>query len=442
MTFVESVKNAGVIGAGGAGFPTHAKLTSQAEYALMNGAECEPLLRVDQQLLAIYSDEIIRGFEAASRAVGAKQAIIGIKGKHRQVIEIVRKQIEKLGMGGYISVHELPDIYPAGDEQVLVYELTGRVVPEASIPIKAGCVVVNVETCFNMYRAMNGKPVTEKYVTIAGDVPSRMTVRVPIGTPIRDLLKLSGVNHVEDYAVIGGGPMMGSVLANMDGFVTKKDKGFIVLKKNHVLIRKKSVTPEQAKRINRSACEQCRMCTDLCPRYLLGHGTQPHKMMRALNYKLDNVEEQTISQLCSQCNLCELFSCPAGLHPKFANMYFKNLQMKQGIRYQPKKETFKPREARAYRLVPSERLVARLGLTEFDKPAPMTDVEIKPEYVHIARKQHIGAPVQPIVSVGEHVQAGQMIGAIPEKSLGAPIHASVSGTVVECGDDYIVVKAG
>lgn len=441
MSFVESVRDAGVIGAGGAGFPTHAKLTSQAEYILMNGAECEPLLRVDQQLFAIYPDEIIKGFEAAGHAVGAKQAIIGIKGKHHEVIAIVREHIEKLGLGDYVSVHELPDIYPAGDEQVLVYEITGRVVPEASIPIKAGCVVVNTETCLNMYNAMNGRPVTEKYLTLAGDIPNRMTIKVPVGTPVREVLALSGVENLDDYAVIGGGPMMGPVLASIDGFITKKDKGFILLKKSHFLIGRKSTTPEQAKRVNRSACEQCRMCTDMCPRFLLGHGTEPHKMMRAMNYKLDNLSEQTIGQLCCQCNLCELFSCPAGLHPRFANMYFKDLTLKAGIRYQPKKDTFEPRDARKFRLVPSKRLIARLGLTDFDRPAPMCDTTVVPEFVHIARSQHVGAPAAAIVSVGDHVEAGQMIGVIPEKSLGAPIHASVSGMVTECGNDYIVIKA-
>ena len=138
MALLDQIKSAGVIGAGGAGFPTHAKLTSNADYILMNGAECEPLLRVDQQLMAMYPEEIIRGFEMAGRMVGAKQAIIGIKGKHGDVIQILRDTIDRIGFADYVSVGILPDIYPAGDEQVLVYQLTGRVVPEAGIPIMCG----------------------------------------------------------------------------------------------------------------------------------------------------------------------------------------------------------------------------------------------------------------------------------------------------------------
>ena len=126
MDVLNQVRDAGVIGAGGAGFPTHAKLNATAEYILLNGAECEPLLRVDQQLMALYPDAIITGFAAAGHQVRAKQAIIGIKGKHKDVIEILKQRIEALGFSPYVQIHILPDVYPAGDEQVLVYELTGR----------------------------------------------------------------------------------------------------------------------------------------------------------------------------------------------------------------------------------------------------------------------------------------------------------------------------
>ncbi len=440
MNLLEMVREAGVIGAGGAGFPTHAKLTSKSEYILLNGAECEPLLRVDQQLMELFPDEIIKGFEAAGKFVEARKAIIGIKGKHKKVISILRERIEVLQVGDFVEVKELPDIYPAGDEQVLVYELTGRVVPEAGIPIQVGCVVVNSETALNIYHASLGEAVTKKYITVAGDIPNRMTVKVPIGTPIIDVLKLSGIENFDNYAVIDGGPMMGPVMSSIDGYITKKNKGFVILKKDHFLIRRKSMNIEQAKRVNRASCEQCRMCTDMCPRYLIGHNTQPHKMMRALNYKLENIEGQKSAQLCCQCNLCELFSCPAGLYPKAANLYFKEKLAEKSVRYKPIKSDFTASKNREYRLVPSKRLIARLGLRDFDKSAPMTEVAIKPELIHVATRQHVGAPAAAVVSVGDHVKLGQLIGKIPEDSLGAAIHASISGTVVESGNDFIAIR--
>ncbi|MBR0597382.1 4Fe-4S dicluster domain-containing protein [Sinanaerobacter chloroacetimidivorans] len=440
MSLLDLVKDAGIIGAGGAGFPTHAKLASKAEYILMNGAECEPLLRVDQQLMILFPDEIIKGFAEAGRLVEAKKAIIGIKGKHKEVVSTLRERISALQLGDYVEVKELADMYPAGDEQVLVYELTGRVVPEAGIPIQVGCVVVNSETALNIYNASLGKAVTEKYITVAGDIPNRLTIKVPVGTPVIDVLKLSGIENFDDYTVIDGGPMMGPVMSSLDGYVTKKNKGFVILKKQHYLIRKKSMKMDQTKRINRASCEQCRMCTDLCPRYLLGHNMQPHKMMRTLNYTLADTEEQKISYLCCQCNLCELFSCPAGLYPKAANQYIKQKLMEQNLRYQPVQKEYSPRKSREHRLLPSKRLVARLGLRDFDKPAPMTEIGLNSEQVSIATSQHVGAPAVPVVSVGDHVQAGQLIGKIPENSLGAAIHASIAGTVVECGNGFVTIR--
>lgn len=440
MNLIDQIKAAGIIGAGGAGFPTHAKLTSQAEYILMNGAECEPLLRVDQQLMAIYPDEIIKGFELAGKQVGAKKAIIGIKKKHGEVIDLLNERIKALGVGDFVEVGLLPDVYPAGDEQVLVYQLTGRVVPEAGIPIMVGCVVMNSETALNVYKASQGQPVTEKYITVAGDVPNRVTVKVPVGTPVMDVLKLSGITDFSDKAVIGGGPMMGPVLADINGFVTKKDKGFLILPKSHPLIRRKTVTPEQAKKVNRATCEQCRMCTDMCPRYLLGHGIEPHKMMRAVMYGVGDLESKKIAHLCCQCNMCELFACPVGLHPKNANMYIKGLLMDAGIKYSTDKKEFEPRRMREYRLVPSKRLIARLGLKPFDQAAPMTDVAFNPEVIRIALRQHVGAPASPVVAAGQQVQAGQMIADIPEGALGAAMHTSISGTVSEVTADYIEIR--
>lgn len=440
MNLLEMVKDAGIIGAGGAGFPTHAKLASKAEYIILNGAECEPLLRVDQQLMAQFPDEIIKGFEAAGRLVCAESALIGVKEKHKDVISLLRERIEALQLSDFVHVKELPDVYPAGDEQILVYELTGRVVPEAGIPIQVGCVVVNSETALNIYHASQGKPVTEKYITIAGDIPNRLTVKVPVGTPVMDVLKLSGIDEFDNYSVIDGGPMMGPVMNQLNGYISKKNKGFVILKKQHSLIRKKSIKPDQAKRINRATCEQCRMCTDLCPRYLIGHDMQPHKMMRTIAYSLTDTEEQKMSYLCCQCNLCELFSCPVGLYPKAANMMIKQNLMEQNIRYQPVKKEYTARTNREYRQLPSKRLIARLGLHEFDKPAPMTETDLKPELVSIATCQHVGAPAIPVVSAGDRVEVGQLIGKIPEGSLGAAIHASITGTVMECENGFIAIR--
>lgn len=440
MDFIDAVRDAGVIGAGGAGFPTYAKVNAKAEYILMNGAECEPLLRVDQQLLDVYSEEILEGFYETGKQVGAAKALIGIKKKHSELIEKLDAEIRKKGFDNYIQIVPMMDVYPAGDEQVLVYELTGRIVPEASIPLKVGCIVVNSETSLNIANALRGKPVTESYLTLAGDIPNRMTICVPVGMPLREVLSLSGVENLEDYAVIDGGPMMGNLLQSFDGSITKKNKGFILLKKDHSLIKRKSVSFNNARRVNKAACEQCRMCTDMCPRWLLGHNMQPHKVMRAYTYGMNDIEQQAVSQLCSGCNLCQMFSCPANLFPKLANDNNKAELSAQKIKYQPSQEMPQARSVRENRLVPSKRLIARLGLSDFDCSAALSQQEFSPDRLTVQTSQHIGAPALPIVAIGETVTKGQLIGVIPEGSLGATIHASLDGTVIDVQKNAIVIE--
>ena len=440
MDILDMVKEAGVIGAGGAGFPTHVKLKADAEYILLNGAECEPLLRVDQQIMAIHPEEVIRGLLLGKQITGAKKAIIGIKGKHHDVIDILEEKIRSLGIESEMEIGILPDVYPAGDEQVLVYELTGRVVPETGIPIMVGCVVMNSETAMNVYNASLGKPVIEKYVTIAGDVPNPITVKVPVGTPLRELFRLAGREDLNGYAVIDGGPMMGPLLKDLNGYVTKKTKGLVVLQKEHNLIRKKSREMSSALRLDRSACEQCSMCTDLCPRHLLGHSTVPHKLVRAVAYGAEADENVSAALTCCQCNLCEYFSCPAGINPKMANVHYMGLLREKGIRHTPK-ETFRPSAMREYRMIPSKRLVARLNITKYNGPAPLDEnPQIDLSRIGIALNNHVGAPAVALVGPGTHVRTGDKIGEIKEGALGATVHASIDGIVESVENNMIIIR--
>lgn len=439
MELLEKIKNAGVIGAGGAGFPTYAKLNAKAEYVLLNGAECEPLLRVDQQIMVVYAEEILRGLMLARECTGAEKAIVGIKGKHADVIEILERTIHALGYQGQMEIGILPDIYPAGDEQVLVYELTGRIVPETGIPIAVGCVVINAETALNVYNASKEIPVTRKFVTITGEVPRPVTVNVPVGTPLRIVMAMAGIADLDGLAVIDGGPMMGPLLADPDGFVTKKTKGLVVLPADHGLIIRKSRQMTGAIRLNRSACEQCRMCTDLCPRHLLGHSTVPHKIIRAMAYRKEADESCTPALTCCQCNLCEYFSCPAGISPRMANTYYMGELREKGIRHQPKAEFHADRN-RDFRKVASKRLIARLGLTRYDGPAPLTEEEIEIPVVGIGLKDHVGAPAVPVVREGDAVRAGQCIAEPKEGALGVSIHSSIDGSVMQVLADKIIIR--
>jgi len=145
---ISIIKEAGIVGAGGAGFPTHVKLNTKADYLIINGAECEPLLRVDQQLMAKESRKLLDAIDLVKKYIGAKVAIIGLKSKYKKAIENIETIINEYEN---IKMHKMPNFYPAGDEQVLVYETIKKIIPEGSIPLSVGAVVLNVETLLNIF---------------------------------------------------------------------------------------------------------------------------------------------------------------------------------------------------------------------------------------------------------------------------------------------------
>ncbi|HON68999.1 MAG TPA: electron transport complex protein RnfC, partial [Phycisphaerae bacterium] len=181
---VEQIEACGVVGAGGAGFPTHVKLKAKADTIILNAAECEPLLHKDKEMLRAYPDEIIAGLQAAKELVGAEDAVIGIKGKYHDVIDLLKP---KLPAG--MRIVELADAYPTGDEFILVYDVTKRIIPPGKIPLAVGCVVTNVETAYNIAR---GVPVTEKFLTVAGAVNHPATVKVPVGVTFAEANEVAG----------------------------------------------------------------------------------------------------------------------------------------------------------------------------------------------------------------------------------------------------------
>lgn len=432
---VDLICQAGVVGAGGAGFPTHVKVSSVAEVVILNGAECEPLLRVDQQLMVVEAVKVIRGLEAVMAATGAQTGIIALKAKYKDAYNA----LDVLIKGKPVRILTLADFFPAGDEHVLVYEVTGKVVPEGGIPLNVGCVVTNVETMLNVANALDGIPVTDTYVTVTGQVPSPLTLKLPIGAPVAEILALAGVKNTGALAVVNGGPMMGNILTNLSALVTKVSKGLIVLPVQHPLVQNKTLSMQSIIRRSKSACIQCRMCSDFCPRNLLGHQLHPHLIMRSLGYLQSEDDSAKMALLCCECGICELYACPMLLSPKQVNSALKKEMAKQGVKMNSSGEVQVSTE-RGYRKIPSKRLVARLGLSAYDVPAPLTQVNYSPCKVFIPVRQHIGAPGVPVVKAGQRVTRGALIAAIPEGALGANIHTSISGTVKNIGE-WIEIEA-
>ena len=426
----------GIVGAGGAGFPTYAKLNENAETIILNCAECEPLLRLHRQLLEKYAQEIVDTFHLIGEAVGAKEVIIGIKKAYTRTIEALNSVI-----GAYPEVRLglLDEVYPAGDEVVLIYEVTGKVVRPGGLPIECGVAVFNVETVYNVYRAINQQtPVMDKLVSVVAEVEHPVTVRVPIGTSIEETVRLAGAATTPNPVYFIGGPMMGFIGSGSQP-VTKTTNAVLVLPESHYIIQRKRQKVSIDLKRAAACCCQCSMCTDLCPRNRLGHPIEPHLFMRAATCK--DVQKPDIfvnTFFCSSCGLCEMYSCFQGLSPRTQMAEYKAGLRSHGLK--PPAVVPKPvGEEREYRKVPMERLMARLDLTKYNKEAPLDESAVLVRKVKIMLSQHIGAPASPIVKQGDTVVAGQMI-AEPARGLSVGIHASIDGVVKEVSEKYVIIE--
>ncbi len=433
---VELIKNSGVVGAGGGGFPTHVKAGAQVEYILANGAECEPLIHKDVELMTHQAEAILTGLRLMMVATGATRGIVGIKKKNSAAVEAFRNVID----GTDVELLEMGDFYPAGDEYELVQLGAGRLIPPGGIPLDVGCVVCNVETLFNISAAANGDPVTHKLITVAGLVREPKTFWVPVGTRYGELLDFAGGVTVKNYALLTNGPLMGGMSQSLDDTVTKTFSGLIVLPEDHYIVSRKNRSSQQMNRIGKSACDQCTACTEFCPRYLLGYEIQPHKVMRSLGFTASGEEYwNRFSTYCCSCGLCTLYACPEDLYPREACDQAK-VSMKKAEQTYRQELPPKIHPMKEYRRVPTKSLLQRLRLEKFEGATPFTTGFPNPSQLEIPLQQHVGSPSVPVVTIGAMVKAGDIIADLPDGSLGAKIHSPLCGKINSINNDSIVIS--
>ncbi|MCU0228006.1 MAG: 4Fe-4S dicluster domain-containing protein [Bryobacterales bacterium] len=397
----EQLRRGGVVGAGGAGFPTHVKAQARVEYVIANGAECEPLIHKDVELMQRYPGEVLEG----------------------------------------LALMALGDFYPSGDEYELVYHATGRLIPPAGIPLQVGCVVNNVETLYQVRQAAAGIPVTRKFLTVCGAVREPMTLWAPIGMRFRELLDVAGGARVADPVLFVNGLMMGTLCTDLEEVVTKTTGGLIVLPSNHYLVTRRTRTQEEMNRIGKSACDQCSYCTELCPRYLLGYEVMPHKVMRGLGFSTTGAQHwDQWAELCCSCGICTLYACPEDLYPKEACDQAKGDRRAAGLRF-VQEAPVQVHPMKEYRGVPLSQLRQRLQVEEYECPTPYAEIALQPSRVRIPWKQHAGEPAQPLVSVGQHVHVGDVLGAPAPGMLGAMVHASIDGRVQSISNREVVLAS-
>lgn len=294
---VDKVKAAGIVGMGGATFPCHVKLTpppgTKAECVIINAVECEPYLTADHRLMLEKPEEILVGVELIMKAVGVEKGYIGIENNKPDAIALLT---EKAKAYPHIEIVPLQVKYPQGGEKQLIAAVTGREVPAPpALPINVGAVVQNVGTTFAIYEAvMKNKPLLERVITVTGkslQQPSNLLAR--IGTPMSQLIEECGGLPEDTGKVIGGGPMMGKTLMNLEVPVCKGSSGLLIL--NEKESRRAEVQP----------CIRCAKCVSACPM-----GLEPYLLATGSSLRnWDLVEDNGITS-CIECGSCQ-FTCPS-----------------------------------------------------------------------------------------------------------------------------------
>jgi electron transport complex protein RnfC len=293
---VKKTLEAGIVGMGGATFPSHVKMTlpkgKKAEWVILNGVECEPYLTSDHRLMLEKGQEILVGLKLIMKALGVEKGMVGIERNKPDAISYFQ---ELCNSEANITVYPLRVKYPQGGEKQLIKALTGREVPSGGLPIDVGVVVHNVGTAFAVYEAVQkNKPLLERVVTVTGDqleAPSNFLTR--IGTPVKNLIEAAGGLPGDAGKIINGGPMMGKALSSLDVPVTKGTSGILI------------IPEQQSKRKTVEPCIRCARCINVCPM-----GLEPYLLMTLSEKELFERAEKDRVLDCIECGSCS-FICPA-----------------------------------------------------------------------------------------------------------------------------------
>ena len=295
--FLGAVRDSGVVGLGGAGFPTAVKLTikdtDQIDYILVNGAECEPYITSDTRMMVSEADFIFEGVQLMKRFIKPKKVLICIEGNKPEAIS---KMKEAFISDKDTDIRVLPAMYPQGGEKVLIYNVTGRIVPEGALPLKAGCIVVNCSTVATIARYIElGIPLLQKVITVDGAaVKTPKNVIAPIGAPIGELFEYCGgfVNE-GPIKVLSGGPMMGALIRDLNTPVIKTTGSVLAFPEQDIAVPKET------------ACIRCGRCINKCPMRLM-----PVNIEAAVRLKKTQLLKQYKADLCIECGCCA-YICPA-----------------------------------------------------------------------------------------------------------------------------------
>ena len=308
----ETIRNAGIVGMGGAGFPSHVKVEGgrgKIDRLILNGSECEPLLRADATLMSLHAERILAGCRIVMAATGAPKAMVGIESNKPEALGAMRRAVQGFTN---MEIRELPHIYPMGGEKQLIKALTGREVPIGGLPSDAGLLVLNVATAFAVAEAVQrSKTLVRRLCTVAGDVVNPMNMVFPVGTPVKDALTFCGGMASTASRVIVGGPMMGRAVDRLDVPLTKTSGGLVVINQDH-----------DGFRHSEYPCIRCSRCSRACPMALM-----PQDIDRAFRVSDVRACERLQATTCINCGGCT-YVCPSHI-PLAANIVTASQKVKE-----------------------------------------------------------------------------------------------------------------
>ena len=295
---ISKVAEAGIVGLGGAAFPSHVKLSvpqgKKAEALIINAAECEPYLTSDHRVMLEYSEELLIGIQILKKAIGVEKAYIGIEVNKPDAIEKLKGLIAKYKG---IEIVPLKKKYPQGGEKQLIKAVINREVPSGGLPIDVGAIVHNVGTAYAVYEAIQkNKPLIENTLTITGkNVKEQKNLNVRVGTSLSAVIQKYGGLPDTTGKIILGGPMMGKAISNIDAPTQKSTSAVLIL------------SEKEASRPEASACIRCSRCVSACPM-----GLEPYLLIRLAERKMYDELESNAAHDCIECGCC-IYSCPANL---------------------------------------------------------------------------------------------------------------------------------
>ena len=296
-SIIQKITNAGIVGLGGAAFPTHVKLTpppgKKAEAIIINAAECEPYLAADHRVMLEYAEQTLIGTLLLKKALNVPKAYIGIEDNKPDAIKLLKELVAKQNYD--IIITPLKKRYPQGGEKQLIEAITGRQVPSMGLPVDVGVVVQNVSTALAVYEAVQkNKPLFEHRITITGkDAKQQMNMVVRVGTPMSKILEAAGGLSENIAKIVCGGPMMGRAISNIDAPTTKVSSGILL------------ISEKEAMRKPESNCIRCAKCVEACP-----IGLEPYLLIKQAQRNMYDELEAHRLQDCMECGCC-LYSCPA-----------------------------------------------------------------------------------------------------------------------------------